>query len=56
MPWVTFVQDFDFSPKQKGGLVTIAYKSGTRCIVTRECARLAKRAGAAKDAAKGDQK
>lgn len=45
--WVRFTRDFDFDPPARGGLVTLAYKGGTVVNVTRECARLAKAAGAA---------
>lgn len=45
--WVRFSADFDFSPAEKGGLVTIAYKAGTAENVTRACADQALAAGKA---------
>lgn len=44
--WVTFVNDFDFSPVSRRGHVTVAYKAGMRKNVTRACAQAAQRAGA----------
>jgi len=41
MAWVKFTADFDFSPGDLGGLVTIAYKAGTVENVTSDCAALA---------------
>lgn len=38
MAWVRFTADFDFSPADFGGLVTIAYKAGTVENVTGDCA------------------
>lgn len=37
MAWVTFTEDFDFSPAARKGLVTLAYRAGTTANVTREC-------------------
>lgn len=51
MPWVTFTQDFNFSPGALGGRVSTAYKSGMTQNVTRECADIAIGAGKAKRAA-----
>lgn len=48
MAWVTFTDDFDFSPAARRGNVTIAYKSGTTANVTRECVEMAIAAGKAK--------
>lgn len=45
--WVRFVRDFDFSPAERKGRVTIAYKDGTEKNVTQECADQAIAAGAA---------
>jgi hypothetical protein len=36
--WVRFTDDFDFSPAERNGRVTIAYKAGMLQNVTRECA------------------
>jgi len=44
--WFRFEKDYDFSPSAKGGRVTIAYKAGMICNVTRECAEKAEAAGA----------
>lgn len=41
MPWVHFIADFDFSPKARGGRVTIAYRAGMKKNVTRECSAAA---------------
>lgn len=46
MVWFAFKSDFDFSPVERGGRVTIAYKAGMVQNVTRECAEAAKRAEA----------
>ena len=51
MPWITFTDDFDFSPAAKGGRVTTAYKRGMTMNVTRECAELAIAKAKAKRAA-----
>lgn len=44
--WFRFDQDFDFSPVERGGRVTIAYKAGMVMNVTRACAEAAERVGA----------
>ena len=44
--WVTFLKDFDFSPRARGGRVTIAYKAGMHLNITRECASKARAARA----------
>lgn len=44
--WFRFDRDFDFSPVERGGRVTIAYKAGMVQNVTRECADAAKKASA----------
>ncbi|RKD61551.1 hypothetical protein [Rhizobium sp. WW_1] len=38
MPRVRFTDDFDYKPARA---VTIAYRAGMTCVVTRECARQA---------------
>lgn len=38
MPRVTFTSDFDYSPSEHKGLVTLAYKSGQTELVKQECA------------------
>ncbi len=43
---VTFVRDFNWSPKQYSGLVSLAFKAGQTLQVTRECANAARQAGA----------
>lgn len=45
--WVRFTSDFDFSPKERAGRVTISYPAGFEANVTRECADLALKAKAA---------
>lgn len=47
MPWVRFTSDFDWSPPEKPGRITIAYKSGMQVLVRRLCAQAAVAAGAA---------
>lgn len=49
--WVRFTADHDFSPAAHGGRVTIAYRAGQVCNVTRECAAAAVRAGRAEKCA-----
>lgn len=44
--WFRFTSDFDFSPAERGGRVTVAYKAGMVQNVTRECADAAEKAGA----------
>ncbi|MBN9243942.1 MAG: hypothetical protein J0I98_14215 [Mesorhizobium sp.] len=44
--WFRFEKDFDFSPAERGGRVTIAYKGGMVVNVTRACAEAAEKAGA----------
>lgn len=46
--WFRFDKDFDFSPVERGGRVTIAYKEGMIANVTRACAEAAKKIGAGK--------
>lgn len=48
MAWVTFTDDFDFSPAARKGMVTVAYKAGITANVTRECLELAIAAGKAR--------
>lgn len=45
--WVRFTADFDFSPVEFSGLVTVAYKAGTVENVPTACADLALAAGKA---------
>jgi hypothetical protein len=58
--WFRFDKPFDFSPAERGGRVTVAYKAGMVKNVTRECAEAAKAAGAGsltkspKESADGD--
>ncbi|MGB3536801.1 MAG: hypothetical protein WBA42_01440 [Mesorhizobium sp.] len=58
--WFRFERDFDFSPVERGGRVTVAYKDGMIMNVTRACAEAAEAAGAGsptkaeKDPADGD--
>lgn len=58
--WFRFTRDFDFSPVERSGRVTIAYKAGMLQNVTRACAEAAEKAGAGsptkpeKDLADGD--
>lgn len=47
MPWVRFVADFDFKPKES---VTVAFKAGTLRIVPRAAAVQAIAAGKAEAA------
>jgi len=47
MPWVRFVEDFDWRATPA---VTLAYKAGTIAIVTTPCAEAAKAAGKAEAA------
>jgi len=44
--WVRFTRDFDWSPPETGGRVTMAYKAGMKLMVRRQCAdeAIAKRA------------
>jgi hypothetical protein len=46
MPWVDFTADFDWDVKPN---VTIAYKGGTRVLVSRAIADAAKAAGKVAD-------
>ncbi len=58
--WFRFSQDFDFSPSDRAGRITVAYKAGMVMNVTRECAEAAKAAGvgspvkSSKETADGD--
>jgi len=45
---VTFTRDFDWSPPEMRGRMTIAYKAGFSGIVRKACAEAAMKAGAAK--------
>ena len=45
MPWFDFTSDFNWSPPEKKGLVTIAYKAGQSLNVREICAREAERRG-----------
>ncbi|WP_336801473.1 hypothetical protein [Kaistia sp. MMO-174] len=45
---VRFLKDFDWSPVELKGRVTIAYKAGKELRVTRACAAAAIAVGAAK--------
>jgi hypothetical protein len=49
---ITFTRDFDWSPPEKGGRLTIAYKAGWSGLVRKACAIAAVKAGAA---IKGDE-
>lgn len=44
---ITFTRDFDWSPPEKGGRLTIAYPAGWSGIVRKACAAAALEAGAA---------
>lgn len=52
MPWIRFTRDFDYSPPEKGGRVTIAYRAGTVANVTRACADAAMARGAGQPSAR----
>lgn len=52
MPWIAFTRDFDWSPPEKKGRVSIAYKSGMTLFVRRTCAEEAIAAGAAEPVTK----
>jgi hypothetical protein len=41
VPWVRFTGDFDWSPPERGGRVTIAYRAGMVLLVTTACATAA---------------
>lgn len=47
MPRVRFTGDFDWSPPEFNGRVTMAYKAGMTLIVTTPCAEAAVAAGKA---------
>ncbi|WP_336800806.1 hypothetical protein [Kaistia sp. MMO-174] len=49
---VRFLADFDWSPAERGGRVTIAYKAGMTLSVTRACAAEAIAVGKAEVAKK----
>jgi hypothetical protein len=46
MMWFRFTRDFDFSPAERRGRVTVAYKAGMLQNVTRACAEAAEKAEA----------
>ena len=50
--WVRFTSDFDFVPAVLRGRVAIAYKTGMRLNVTRECADAALASGKAEKSSK----
>lgn len=52
---VRFVADFDWSPVERQGRVTVAYKAGMELRVTRACAAAAMAAGKAEPAKKEKQ-
>lgn len=54
MPRVRFLRDFDWSPPERGGRLTLAFKAGTEILVRRICAAEAIAAGAAEPVTKGD--
>lgn len=47
MPWVKFIQDFDWRATPA---VTFGYKAGSTVLVTTPCAKAAKAAGKAENA------
>lgn len=49
MAWMKFTKDFDFSPADLNGHVTVAYKADTTVNVTRECADQALALGRAEE-------
>lgn len=54
MPWVKFLSDFNWSPPERRGRVTIAYVRGMKLLVRRKCAEQAVAAGAAIEIRKGE--
>lgn len=48
MPWVRFVEPFNWMPPERGGRVSQVYEAGAVVNVTRACADAALEAGKAK--------
>ncbi len=46
MPWIEFTKAFDWSPPERRGRVTVAYKQGCLYFVRQECAVDALKEGA----------
>lgn len=47
--WVRFLRDFDWSPSEAHGRVTVRFKAGDIHFVRRACAAAALEAGAAEE-------
>lgn len=54
MPWVEFLQAFDFAPAAKRGRVVLAYSAGVRALVSQACAEAAIKAGKARPIGRPD--